>query len=69
MKKTLISLFLLLLFPALASAATASIEAEDTSIYETWLPEDGTMLNVLVSVSGATSEGELQLSFTDVSEK
>ena len=68
MKRLLISFLLLMLLPTLASAAaTVSIAAEDTSTYDQWLPTDSSTLNVLISVTGATSEGEPQLRFTDVS--
>ncbi len=48
-------------------AAAIRIHAKDTSIYDTWLPENGNTLELLVSVTGAPSEGEIQFHFTEVS--
>ena len=65
------SLIVFLLFAAstsLASAASISIQAKAASTYDGWLPENGNTLDLLVSVSDYNhSEGELQFSFTEVS--
>ena len=68
MKKPLwLILWLLLLFAPCTYAATLSIQAADATLYDTWLPGNGNTLTLLVSVTGAPSEGELQFRFTEVS--
>lgn len=52
----------------LGHAASIHIEAKDAFIYDTWLPENGTTVDLLVSVSDYNhSSGEIQFRFTEVS--
>ena len=68
MKKALILVLLLMQHVTLAHAASIHIEAKDAFIYDTWLPENGTTVDLLVSVSDYNhSSGEIQFRFTEVS--
>jgi len=59
---------LLLCFVKLAHSAEISIEPKDATTFDTWLPQDGNTVDLLVTVSDYDdSDGEIQFRFTEVS--
>lgn len=65
-------IFTLLIFVAIfcvsfVHAASISITPKDQTVYDDWIPTNGGTLDFLVTVTGASSSGEVQFSFDDVS--
>ena len=65
----ILSIFILIasLCVPFVHAASISITPKDETTYNNWIPTDGGTLDFLVTVTGASSSGEIQFSFDDVS--